>query len=206
MSSNYSQYNQDLNVLKFYKEKKNGYFIEIGANDGIRFSNTYLLETKYNWKGICVEPVPEKYKLLCKNRANSICYNNPIYNTSNISIDFAICRNGTLFSGIDKHINAYKERVEKNKKIIKLNTLSFNDLLEKSNAPEFIEYVSIDTEGSEYEIIKDIDFKKYTFGIIDIEHNNIESTKKNIYNLLTSNGYEIYKQSFPDDTYKHKSL
>ena len=56
MSDSFSQFKQDLHVLESYNYKKNGYFIEIGASDGIRLSNTYLLETKYNWKGICVEP------------------------------------------------------------------------------------------------------------------------------------------------------
>jgi FkbM family methyltransferase len=204
--TNYSQFNQDLDVLSFYKNKKDGYFIEIGASDGIRFSNTCLLERKYNWKGICVEPVPEKYKLLLRNRPNSICYNNPIYDKTGENVEFAISRNGTMFSGIDKHLNAYKERVDKNKVIIKLKTLSFNDMLEKSNAPLFIDYLSIDTEGSEFNILKAIDFEKYTIGVIDVEHNNIKTMKQNINELLIMNGYVFLKQNGVDDIYIHNSL
>lgn len=79
----HSQLSQDLEVLKFYNEKKNGFFIEIGANDGNILSNTYLLEKSYNWKGICVEPIPDKFKLLCENRPNSLCYDYAVYNKSN---------------------------------------------------------------------------------------------------------------------------
>ena len=53
----YSQYLQDVFVqFVFFNNKKDGYFIDIGAYDGIRLSNTYLFEKNKNWKGICVEP------------------------------------------------------------------------------------------------------------------------------------------------------
>lgn len=67
---NYSQIGQDIEVLKFYNNKHRGFFIEIGASDGITLSNTYLLEKNYNWKGI-----PEHFLRLCANRPNSLCYN-----------------------------------------------------------------------------------------------------------------------------------
>ena len=57
-----SQLGQEIKVINFYKEKKNGYFIEIGASDGIELSNTYLLESEYKWNGICIEPIPIKYQ------------------------------------------------------------------------------------------------------------------------------------------------
>ena len=61
MIETYSQEEQDPKVLSHYKLKKEGYFLEIGASDGIKFSNTYVLEKKYNWGGICVEPIKEDY-------------------------------------------------------------------------------------------------------------------------------------------------
>ena len=75
----YSQLGQDLEVIKFYNNKENGFFIEIGASDGIILSNTYLLETQYKWKGICYEPIPNNFKKLVKNRPNSICYDKAVY-------------------------------------------------------------------------------------------------------------------------------
>ncbi len=69
MIKSYSQEAQDLKVLLHYKLKKDGYFLEIGASDGVKFSNTYLLEQKYNWSGICVEPIKDDYeKLIIKNK------------------------------------------------------------------------------------------------------------------------------------------
>ncbi len=157
----YSQLNQDKDVIDFYKNKKNGYFIEIGASDGIKLSNTFLLEKKYNWKGICVEPIPEKYKLLCRNRKNSHCCDNAVYNESNLELKFDIANTFDLLSGISEHIDCHNTTVNKNKTQIIVKTITMNDLLDYYNAPNFIEYLSLDTEGSEYEILKNCDFNKY---------------------------------------------
>jgi FkbM family methyltransferase len=204
-----SQLGQDLEVVSFYDEKKDGYFIEIGASDGIYLSNTYLLEIQYNWKGICVEPIPEKYIKLIENRPNSICYDNAIYHSSDIIMDFDIANNFDVLSGISIYlgdVEHLKKEIDKNKSTIKVKTLSLNDLLEQSNAPTFIEYLSLDTEGSEYEILKPFNFKKYTFGLIHVEHNYVEPRRSNIRNLLVSNNYVYIGENEFDDMYKHSSL
>ena len=202
----YSQIGQDLEVLKRYNNKTDGFFVEIGASDGIELSNTYLLETKFNWKGICVEPIPNRYELLCKNRPNSKCFDNAVYNVSNTHVIFDIANNCDLLSGISKNIDCHTNAVNANKSQIIVTTISLNDLLEKSNAPSFIEYLSLDTEGSEFEILRTFDFQKYTFGLIDVEHNYVEPRRSQIRHLLTSNGYDFLKENKLDDCYKHKSI
>ena len=202
----HSQLGQDLEILKTFKNKTNGFFIEIGASDGINLSNTYLLETKYNWKGICVEPIPDKFKLLCKNRPNSLCSNKAVFNKSNLHVVFDISHHDTLLSGISAYIDCHAKTVNANKTQIIVQTISFDDLLEEFNAPQFIDYLSLDTEGSELEILKSVNLKKYTFGIIDVEHNYIQPIRTQIRELLTSNGYEYIKENEFDDSYKHKSL
>jgi len=198
----FSQLNQDRDVLEFYKNKKNGFFIEIGASDGIQLSNTFLLEKKYNWKGICVEPIPNKYALLCKNRKNSCCCDNAVYNESGLELQFDIANKFDLLSGISSHIDCHNNIVNKNKKQITVKTITMNDLLEKYNAPSFIEYLSLDTEGSEYEILKSIDFNKYKFGLIHVEHNYIEPRRTQMKELLLNNGYVFIKENKWDDYYK----
>ena len=54
LKNSYSQLKQDLNVLKYLNHKKNGYFVQVGAADGINLSNTYLIRKKYDWTGICI--------------------------------------------------------------------------------------------------------------------------------------------------------
>jgi len=198
----YSQIGQDIKVLQFYNYKKNGYYVEIGASNGITFSNTYLLATRYHWKGICVEPLPQQFEKLCKNRPKAICYNQPVYDESNKEVIFDIANNSDMLSGISYNIDCHIDLVNSNKTQLTLTTISLNDLLDKSHAPNFIEYLSLDTEGSEFEILKTFDFKKYTFGLIHVEHNFVEPRRTNIKELLLSNGYEYIEENSFDDCYK----
>jgi len=201
-----SQIGQDLKVVEQYNKKENGFFIEIGANNGVDLSNTYLLESQYNWKGICCEPNPKSYDQLVKNRPNSICCKEAVYNTSGLTVSFDIANNCDLLSGISKYIDCHRNYVDHNKSTIQVQTISLIDLLDKHNAPRFIEYISLDTEGSEYEILKGFDFNKYIFGLIDIEHNYIEPRRTNIRELLISNGYIFLGENQFDDSYKHNSI
>tara|TARA_R110000787_G_scaffold64806_11_gene146245 strand:+ start:4968 stop:5666 length:699 start_codon:yes stop_codon:yes gene_type:complete len=196
-----SQLKQDLKVLKFYNNKNYGYFVEIGSSDGICLSNTYLLEKEFGWGGICVEALPSKFEDLKNNRPNAICINKPIYSESNIEVNFDIAHVCDLLSGISLNIDKHKTQVDKDKTTIKLTTLSLNDLLENCNAPKFIEYLSLDTEGSEFEILKTLNFDKYKFGYIDLEHNFVEPRRSNIKQLLENNGYKYLGQNQFDDTY-----
>jgi len=202
----HSQLGQDLEVIKFYNNKLNGFFVEIGASDGLELSNTYLLETDYKWKGICCEPIPDNFEKLVKNRQNSICYKEAVYNQSGLTLTFDIANNYNLLSGISEHIDTHKSSVDSNKTTIQVQTISLLDVLDNANAPSFIEYMSLDTEGSELEILKNFDFEKYTFGLIDVEHNYNEPRRTKIKNLLLSKGY-IYKgENKWDDMYKHSSV
>jgi len=201
--NSYSQIGQDLAVLEYYNNKEGGYFVEVGAADGIELSNTYLLETKYKWKGICVEPIPEQYKKLLTNRPNSKCSNDAVYYKSGMTLQFDIANNGNLISGLTEHIDTHKAKVDANKTTINVKTISLTDLLEQYDAPNFIEYLSLDTEGSEYEILKEFDFDKYKFGLIDVEHNYKEPRRSQIRELLISKGYEYIRENEFDDCYKY---
>jgi FkbM family methyltransferase len=202
----FSQIQQDLKVLEFYKNKTNGFFIEIGAYDGVLYSNTYLLERDYGWKGICVEPIPERFEKLVLNRPNSICSDNAVYNESNLEVVFDIAHNEEMLSGISDTIDRHKAAVDINKTQIIVKTISFNDLLERCNAPSFIDYLSLDTEGSELEILKSLNMQKYCFGLIHIEHNGVEPKRTEIRQLLTSNNYDFIGENQIDDCYKYKLL
>jgi FkbM family methyltransferase len=203
----YSQINQDIAIVDFYKGKENGFFVDIGASDGIAISNTYLLEQKYNWKGICVEPVPNSFSQLVKNRT-AYCSNKAVFSRSNDLVKFDISHyNGNAeLSGIQQFIDCYKNFVDENKTTVEVITVTLNDLLEEANAPSFMEYLSIDTEGSELEILKHLDFKKYVFGRIDVEHNRQEPRRTELRELLTLNGYKFLKENDVDDCYVHSSL
>ena len=200
MEHSYSQINQDKNVVDFYKAKTSGYFVDIGAYDGIALSNTYALE-KLGWKGICAEPLVSRFNDLIKNRTAHCC-DLAVYHTSDLDVFFDIEGDSGMLSGINIHIDAHKYTVNKNKKTITVKTISLNDLLERYNAPNFIEYLSLDTEGSEFEILKNLDFSKWKFGLIDVEHNGIEPRRTMIRKLLCSNGYKYIGPNHFDDSYQ----
>jgi FkbM family methyltransferase len=143
---------------------------------------------------------------LIKNRPNSICFNEAVYNKSGLIVTFNICKNHRLLSGIAEHIDRHTHKVDSNKTVIQVKTISLLDLLDKANAPSFIDYMSLDTEGSEYEILKNFDFEKYRFGLIDVEHNFIEPRRTEIRNLLISKGYLYKGKNKFDDMYKHSSV
>jgi len=201
---NYSQLCQDIDVISFYKYKTGGYFVDIGANDGIKFSNTFLLETKYNWKGICAETDPRVFNFCKKNRINSICTNKAVYKESNIKLKFNLSEN-SLLSGLTDFVDCHTFSLQNSQEIV-VDTISLTDLLNLSNAPSFIEYLTIDTEGSELEILKGCDFNKYSFGTIHIEHNFQEPRRTEMRLLLEKNGYKFLKENKWDDYYVLKTL
>ena len=182
-----SQLGQDLFVLSELGFKTNGYFVEFGAADGVDLSNTCLLEKEFGWNGILAEPAQRWHKDLKKNRG---CFieTDCVWRESNATLSFNEVERGKL-STIDSYSLSDNNAPlrEKGRKYC-VNTISLVDLLDKYNAPRTIDYLSIDTEGSEFEILANFDFTKYRFGVITCEHNHAPQREK-IFSLLTANGY-----------------
>jgi hypothetical protein len=189
----YSQLGQDLWVLEKYPIN-NGYFVDVGFNDGIEINNTYLLELN-GWTGIGVDPMPKNYT----NRNNTKIFVDAVYSEADVELDFAI--HGVL-SGFVNKINHHKKILtDKTTELIKLKTKTLAQILKLANAPNFINYLSLDTEGSEYDILKTFPFEQYLFGCITVEHNYVQPQRKNIQNLLESKGYKLDKSIKWDDCY-----
>ena len=184
-----SQLKQDLFVLAETGFKEHGYFVEFGATDGIELSNTYLLETKFSWTGILAEPAKIWQAKLERNRPSASIEKLCIWSDSFSELRFnevkeAVLSTISIFSDSDNHSTSRESGKEYNVK-----TISLIDLLRKYNAPKHIDYLSIDTEGSEYDILSKFDFSEYSFGIITVEHNYTTQRDK-IFNLLLQNGYK----------------
>ena len=201
-----SQLRQDLFVLSECDFKKGGFFVEFGATNGVDLSNTHLLETRFGWNGILAEPARLWHDDLLKNR-RALIEMDCVWSMSGKSLLFNQVidedHSGEL-STIAAFVNSDghgKSRITDSEQYL-VNTISLNDLLIKHNAPKYIDYLSIDTEGSEYEILKAFDFESYKFKIITCEHNYTPMREK-IYDLLISNGYERKHSQFSqfDDWY-----
>ena len=192
LSKSRSQLRQDLFVISETEHKiknRGGYFIEFGAANGVDLSNTYLLETEFSWTGILAEPARLWEKQLRANRPNASIETLCVWKDSNSSLIFNETDAPELstidsFSDGDDHKNT---RLAGKK--YQVQTISLNDLLIKHRAPKYIDYLSIDTEGSEYEILEAFNFNEFSFGIITVEHNYTPQREK-IFALLTGHGYK----------------
>ena len=175
----FSQKGQDKYLHeKFFLHKKNGFFVEVGAHDGISFSNTYFFEKNLNWSGLCIEPNPTVYQTLIKNR-NCACEQVAIAN-SYTTLPFLQCNGYMLemYSGLmDKYDPRHIERIDNeialfggSKEIISVNCMPLKYLFKKYQFSH-IDLLSMDIEGGEESAIKTIDFSSTTINIIVVENN-----------------------------------
>jgi FkbM family methyltransferase len=182
-----SQLGQDVLALAQVGLKKPGFFVEFGATNGLGLSNTYLLEKDFGWTGILCEPAKEWQADLAHNRSCAIdtrC----VYSLTGETVQFSETSIREL-STISKYMKSDSNRlIRKRAASYEVETVTLEDLLSTHNAPSYIDFLSIDTEGSEYEILKGFNFSKYSFGLICVEH-NFTSNRKRINELLTDNGY-----------------
>ena len=182
-----SQLRQDLFVLSHLGFKKNGFFVEFGATNGLGLSNSHLMEKEFSWTGILAEPARCWHKELKKNRSCNI-ETDCVWKDSNSILSFNqvdIPELSTIvsFSNTDSHSEARKSG-----ETYEVNTISLSDLLKKYNAPKNIDYLSIDTEGSEYQILSHFNFSEFNFKVITCEH-NYTPMRQEIFSLLTQHGY-----------------
>ena len=206
LSKSKSQLGQDLLALMYSGCKHGGFFVEFGATNGKDLSNTYMLEKDFGWKGILAEPAKSWHSELKSNR-NCVIETDCVWKESNVKLLFNEVSSLELstidlFSSEDLHFDSRKS----GKKYF-VNTLSLNDLLRKHEAPYVIDYLSIDTEGSEYEILSNFNFDQHQVNFISCEH-NFTSTREQIHLLLRSKGYTrvLIDVSNFDDWYVLTSL
>ena len=165
-----SQLRQDLFVLAELDFRKNGYFVEFGATNGIDLSNTYLLEKEFSWDGILAEPAKCWHKELKENRATNIetCC---VWRDSNSLLKFKEASSAEISTIASYSDKDYHRAGREGGQVYEVKTISLNDLLTKYNAPQEIDYLSIDTEGSEFEILSNFDFDRHQIKVITCEHN-----------------------------------
>jgi len=176
------QISQDLVAYLYFNKKKNGFFVDIGANDGVTYNNTLVFE-QMGWRGICAEPHPVVFKKLTENRMCITC-NVAIASNAKKNVEFICDEKDDMFSGLASKLS---DSARKGKSI-KINCISFNDLIFQYADIRHIDFLSIDTEGCEMDILSTIDFSRYSFGLITVEGGKEEVTQ-----FLKTKGYKIYR-------------
>lgn len=176
---------QDVFAFIFCGCKKEGFFVEFGACDGLHVSNTLTLEQRFGWHGILAEPSRLWRDSLPMNRRASIDLRCVAGETGREISFFESDRPGNS-SSVEAHeyIGSVTDSYE-------VETVSLMDLLSTHSAPKHIDYLSVDTEGSEREVLEAFDFDKYKFGFITVEEHEGVSPEASVQPILERAGYEI---------------
>lgn len=201
-----AQLRQDLFVLSQLEFKRDGYFVEFGATNGVDLSNTHVLEKGFGWDGIVAEPATRWHAALKNNRKCHI-ETNCVWSESGSVLTFNETNEGE-YSTIDTFSSADSHRpLRENGRRYSVKTISLLDLLDKYRAPKIVDYLSIDTEGSEYEILSHFDFDRYQFRVITCEH-SFMAKRERIFSLMTEKGYvrKFERLSDFDDWYVKPDL
>ena len=187
IKTSFSSFYQDIWIIKnIFKYKKNLFFVDVGAYDGISNSNTLLFEKFYNWKGICIEPNPNTFFFLLKHRNNKYCKNYIISDSKKKKL--RISNQGQL------------SRITNNPKSYLVKNISLNKLI-SHNKIKKINFLDIDCEGFEDTVINSINFKNISIDCILIERPSVKINK-----TLTKNNFIYIKRFLFDYLYINKKL
>jgi FkbM family methyltransferase len=193
----YSQSGEDnFLYLNYFNNKKNGIYIELGALDGVLYSNTKYFEENHGWSGILIEPHPTKFNSLKANRPNNHCFNNLISN-SKTGVEFlyfedALAQVSGCTQTLSKHHfdgyfnNSKFENLKQN--IITIVPKSLTEIV-NSTGIKHIDLLSLDVEGHEYEVLLSYNFK-IPIDVILIETLGVQQERDQLCrDLLIKNNY-----------------
>lgn len=188
---------------------KPGFFLEIGCWDGQLISQTAYLEKEKGWKGVCVDPFPRNFdERSCRLVESAISKDGLPKPFVKVTIDRRYGGDVSYFSGfldtIGIHWPLIKEHCDYT--IVEIPTITLKELYTLYSLPNHIEFLSVDTEGSELEIFESIYFDKWSFGLIVFEHNGDEEVKKRIGKLLTEKKYKLVESLHVDDIYINEEI
>jgi len=190
-----SQLGQDVFALLASGTKRNGFFVEFGASNGEFLSNTWLLEKEFNWSGILAEPLIQHQRVLQASRT-AVIESSCVWSASGEVVEFLEANDFSTiarFRNFDHHGN-----IRRGAKVSKVPTISLIDLLRKHRAPRCIDFLSIDTEGSEFDILSAFPFNsEYRILAIACEH-NFTANRKKIQQLLAGHGYRRVFEAVSD--------
>ena len=189
----YSQWGDDVLVLEFFNQKKDGVFFEAGANDPKILSQTYLLE-QHGWSGVLVEPVSTCCDSLRRERTRSHVFQNALGSPQ---------QRGKLKLCIPEGITVFTRTLDqadgtnKGDTIIEADFITIQECLNKAGYTH-LDYLSLDLEGSELSALHGLDFEKIRPRLIIIEDHLGELTR---HNFLCGKGYKIVKRNGANNWY-----
>lgn len=186
-----SETGQDFFALTANKFKTKGTFLEFGAYDGVNFSNTYLLEKRFGWTGVLIDPVPSHFESIKLNRKCK-CIHAAVTAEYESFVNISESPASNLSKIADKkgHFN----------KIHKVPAFTLTEILDEFFQAKKLDFLSIDTEGNDLEILQSINLNNYVINAICVEHNNRIGSEK-IINHLESSGYDLAWSEYSKNDY-----
>jgi FkbM family methyltransferase len=195
----YGQFAQDLWITRgIAPGKRNGYYVDVGSADGEYISNTKLLDDA-GWKGVCIDPFP-------KNMSHRTCrvFRQPVFSESGKHVKF---RAAGELGGIEQDLNLHKdEKKVADAPLVEFVTATLDEVLAQAHAPNYIDYINLDVEGAEYDVLRGFSLDRYQFGSMTVEHNYEPAKREAIHKLLASKGYVRVRSWEVDDWYVHPDL
>jgi FkbM family methyltransferase len=200
-----SQIEQERWVLAMCLGRRGGRFAEIGAFDGVLHSNTFFLETDHGWGGVLVEPNPLLFARLKASRT-AHCLERAVHRESGQKFSFVASQEiGTLaeYAEADGYAQHRRDAISAGG-LITVETISFDDMATlDAPAGTGFDYVSLDTEGSELDILRTIDLARHPVALFTIEHNFVEPRREQMHTLMREAGYRRLNVGF-DDWFWHE--
>jgi FkbM family methyltransferase len=192
-----SHIGQDRWVHEVFQTKRDGYFLDFGAFDGTTMSNTIFLERALGWQGICVEPNPTYYPTMCSVR-KAICINAALLTRSREIVNIVDAHGlSSLDYLVESDCNA-ELRKSISARTVAIDTINPTELLDRFRTPQIIEYMSLDVEGCEFEILSGMDLDKYRILLMTVEHNHIRAKQDRIRAYLHERGYGVAQNKNDD--------
>jgi FkbM family methyltransferase len=186
-----SQNGQDLFALLSNDFKSSGVFIEFGAYDGVIFSNTHLLEKQFGWTGILIDPIPSHYESMKQNRKCQL-----IHGAITAEHQESVLIEELPASDLSRFVN--KRKIFK--KVHKVKAFTLQEVIDQNLSSNEIDFLSIDIEGNDIDILKSLDLSRNKIKAISVEH-NFRKGSDNIINYMSKNRYDLVFSQFSKNDY-----
>ena len=192
----HSQERQDeLLETHVFKGYRRGVFVDVGAWDGVVFNNTLFFERERGWTGLNIEPLPDLYAKLSVNRPLCRNINVAIADRDGEGEFLAISGDTSMLSGLKENYDArHLKRIDQETTALKTETTVLQvpikrlDTLFRETGVQRVHYLSIDAEGSEFPVLRSIDFGYTYIDVIGLEV-NYPDTAQEMLQYLYDRGY-----------------
>lgn len=193
----YSQVGQDRYVLRaFFLDKRDGFFVELGSNDGTEGSNSRAFEER-GWSGLCIDPFP-------KNMSDRTCriFTEVVDAETGRMVEFRVADG---HGGIEAYLDRHKESAARYR-TVGFKTTTLNEIFQRADTPSVIDFMSIDIEGAELAALRGLSFERYKVNVFALEHNYEEPKRSELRAFLESKGYLFHASILQDDIYIHPEV